>query len=135
MIDYVSILAANSNGILATQDGDKVRTRMLQYLFTEENKVYLSTSNKKALFAQLQANPNVSFCTYSESFTSVLSVYGKVVFEQDCTLRARALDANRLMRNIYTTPENPSFELFYIDVEEVVTFDFANGKQTYVIAK
>jgi uncharacterized pyridoxamine 5'-phosphate oxidase family protein len=133
MIDFESNLKANPNGVLATQDGDKVRTRVFQYLFADGNKVYFCTNSEKPVYAQLKANPNVSFCTYPQNFTPVVSVNGKVVFVEDATLKARALDENPSIKGIYQKPDNPIFKIFYIAVEEVETFSFADGPKTYSV--
>ncbi len=77
MFDYQAILKANPNGVLATQNGQGVGTRVFQYLFADANKVYFCTSNQKPVYDQLKANPNVSFCTYPANFSPVLSVNGK----------------------------------------------------------
>jgi len=131
MINYAEILKANPNGVLATQDGNKVKTRVFQYLFAEGKKVYFCTNSEKAVYAQLQANPNVSFCTYPQNFTPVLSVNGKAVFVEDKALKTRALDENPPIKGIYKTQDNPIFKLFYIEVEEVETFSFAEGPKSY----
>lgn len=131
MINYQEILKANPNGVLATQDGSNVKTRVFQYLFADGNKVYFCTSSQKPVYNQLQANPNVSFCTYPQDFTPVLSINGKAVFAENMALKARALDENPGIKGIYNTPENPCFKIFYIDVEEVETFSFAEGPKSY----
>ena len=133
MIDYQSILAASPNGVLATQDGNSVRTRVFQCLFTEGNKGYFCTSTEKPVYAQLTANPQVSFCTYPQNFTPVVSINGPVVFVQDTALKARALDENPGIKAIYETPDNPIFAIFYIDTKEVETFSFADGPKTYTV--
>ena len=133
MIDYAAILKSNPSGVLATQDNGKIKTRVFQYLFTDGNKVYFCTNNEKPVFKQLKANPYVSFCTYPADFAPVLSVNGKAVFINDMALKTRALDENPLIKGIYNTPENPVFELFYIDVEEVETFSFTEGPKTYTV--
>ena len=133
MIDYAAILKANPNGVLATQTGDKIKTRVFQYLFSDGNKVYFCTSNEKPVYSQIKANPYVSFCTYPADFAPVLSVNGKAVFVNDITLKIRALDENPGIKGIYNTPDNPVFEIFYIDVEEVETFSFAEGPKTYTV--
>ncbi|EXG84666.1 hypothetical protein K413DRAFT_1420 [Clostridium sp. ASBs410] len=133
MIDYAAVLKENPNGVLATQDGSKVKTRVFQYLFTDGNKVYFCTSNKKPVYEQIKANPNVSFCTYPANFTPVVSVNGKAVFVNDLSLKTRALDENPGIKGLYNAPDNPVFELFYIDVEEVETFSFTDGPKTYTI--
>lgn len=133
MINYQEILAANPNGVLASQNGDKVNTRVFQYLFAEGNKVYFCTGSQKPVYAQLLANPNVSFCTYPQNFSPVLSINGKAVFVEDMAIKTRALDENPPIKGIYETPENPIFKIFYIEVEEVETFSFAEGPKSYTV--
>lgn len=133
MIEYAAILKSNPNGVLATQDNRNIKTRVFQYLFSDGDKVYFCTSNEKPVYGQLQAHPEVSFCTYPANFSPVLSVNGKAVFVDDQALKARALDENPGIKGIYHTPDNPVFELFYIDVEEVETFSFADGPKTYTL--
>jgi len=133
MINFLEILKTNPCGVLATQNSNKVKTRVFQFLFADKNKVYFCTSSDKAVYAQLQANPNVSFCAFPQNFSPVLSINGKVVFVEDLALKARALDENPLIKGIYNTPDNPIFKLFYIDTEEVETFSFAEGARTYTL--
>jgi uncharacterized pyridoxamine 5'-phosphate oxidase family protein len=133
MVDFISALKGNPNGVLATQDGKKVRTRMFQYLFNDGNKVYFCTSSQKPVFEQLQKNPNVSFCTRTQDFSSVLSVNGKAIFAEDINIKARILDENPAIKGIYNTPDNPAFKIFYIDVKEVETFNFSDGAKRYSV--
>jgi uncharacterized pyridoxamine 5'-phosphate oxidase family protein len=133
MINYEEILKANPNGVFATLEGNKLRTRIFQYLFADGKKVYFCTNSEKSVYKQLVANPNVSFCTYPQNFTPVLSLNGKVVFVDDMALKARALDENPPIKGIYQTADNPIFKIFYIDVEEVETFSFAEGPNTYKV--
>jgi uncharacterized pyridoxamine 5'-phosphate oxidase family protein len=133
MFDYSEVLKANSSGVLATQADGKIKTRVFQYLFSEGNKVYFCTSNQKPVYLQIKANPYVSFCTYPADYAPVVSVNGKALFVNDMELKNRALDENPGIKGIYNTPENPIFELFYIEVEEVETFSFTEGPKTYSI--
>ena len=133
MFDFETILKQNPNGVLATQDGDKVRTRVFQYQFIESNKVYFCTQSHKPVYAQLTKNPNVSFCIYLAAFNPVLSVNGKAVFVEDTALKIRAIEGNPLIKDIYKTPDNPIFKMFYVDVAEVETFSFEDGTKTYTI--
>jgi uncharacterized pyridoxamine 5'-phosphate oxidase family protein len=133
MINFEEILKANPNGVMATQDGNKVKTRVFQFLFANGKKVYFCTSAEKPVYKQLQANPNVSFCTFPQNFAPVLSVNGKAVFVEDMALKTKALDENPPIKGIYQTPANPIFKIFYVDVEEVETFSFTEGPQTHKI--
>lgn len=133
MINYQEILQANPCGVLATQDGSAVKTRVFQYLFAEGNNVYFCTSSQKPVYAQLRDNPDVSFCTWAQNFAPVLSLNGKAVFVDDLTKKARALDENPAIKGIYQTPDNPIFKIFYIEVTQVETFSFAEGAKTYAV--
>ncbi|MDL2317750.1 pyridoxamine 5'-phosphate oxidase family protein [Eubacteriales bacterium OttesenSCG-928-A19] len=133
MIDYVALLVQTPNGVLATRDGDSLKTRVFQFLFADGNRVYFCTSSEKPVYAQLQANPAVSFCTYPQNFTPVLSINGRAVFVEDGALKARTLDENPGIKGIYNTPDNPVFKLFYVEVAEVETFSFADGPKTYTL--
>lgn len=133
MFDYAAVLKANPNGVLATQDGEKVKTRVFQYLFSDGNKVYFCTSNEKPVYQQLKAHPYVSFCTHPADYAPVVSVNGKVVFVDNLGLKKRALDENPGIKGIYGAADNPVFEIFYIDAEEVETFSFAEGPKTYAL--
>ncbi len=129
MKNFSEILKANPNGVLATKDGGQVKTRVFQFLFAEGNRVYFCTSSEKAVYAQLQADPNVSFCTFTPNFSPVMSVNGKAVFTNDLLPKTRALNENPMIKGIYGGPENPIFQLFYIDAQEVVTFSFSEGEK------
>ena len=131
MIDIAKILAKNPNGVLATVAEGKPATRVFQYLFADGNKVYFCTNSEKRVCAQLEANPNVSFCTLPQNFTPVLSVSGKAVFVEDIALKTRALDENPPIKGIYNTPDNPIFRLFYIEVNEIQTFSFEEGPKSH----
>ena len=131
MINYEELLKQNPSGVLATLSDNGIRTRVFQYLFADGNKVYFCTNSEKIVYAQLKANPSVSFCTYPQDFNPVLSINGKAVFVEDMALKTRALDENPTIKNIYNSPDNPIFKIFYIDVEEVDTFNFAEGSKNY----
>lgn len=130
MVNYEEMLTKYPNGVLATIDGAKVKTRVFQFLFCNGKKVYFCTANTKPVYAQLKANPYTSFCTCTPDFNPVMSVNGPVVFVNDLALKNRALDENPDIKGMYKSGDNPEFELFYIDAEEIETFDFAEGPQT-----
>lgn len=131
MFDFAAAYAKSPNGVLATRSGEGIRTRVFQYLFADGRKVYFCTSNEKDVYKELTANPNVSFCSYPADFAPVVSVGGKAVFVKDNALKARVLDENPMIKGIYNTPDNPVFEVFYIDAECVETFSFAEGPQKH----
>jgi uncharacterized pyridoxamine 5'-phosphate oxidase family protein len=77
------------------------------------------------------AAPFVSFCTCAKDFSVVLSINGKTVFVEDLQLKNRVLDENPRIKEIYQSGGNPTFRVFYIDVEEIETFSFDKGAVSY----
>ena len=96
---------------------------------SDGKKVYFCTENNKAVYKQIKENPNVSFCIHKPDFSYVLSISGKATFVNDINLKARTLDEYPALKEMFKTPNNPILELFYVDVEEVDTFDFVNGSK------
>ena len=129
MIDFSNFLKENLNGIFTTVEDGKPKSRAFQFLFADGKKVYFCTENNKAVFRQIKENPNVSFCAHKADFSYVLSISGKATFVNDVNLKARTLDEYPALKEMFKTPNNPILELFYVDVEEVDTFDFVNGSK------
>jgi uncharacterized pyridoxamine 5'-phosphate oxidase family protein len=133
MVDYVSILKENPNGVLATQDGKHVKTRVFQFLFADGDHVYFSTKSDKPVFAQLKDNSHASFCTFPPDFNPVLTIEGKAVFVEDLETKARAIEASQLIHDIFRTPMNPSLKVFYINVERVEIYTIEGGLRSFRI--
>jgi uncharacterized pyridoxamine 5'-phosphate oxidase family protein len=133
MFDFIPILQENPTGVLATQDGDKVKTRVFLFLFAEGKKVYFCTSSQKPVYHQLRAHPNASFCTWAKDFAPVVSVNGKAVFVEDRSLKERALRETPMLKEAYQSPDNPVFKIFYIEAETVETFISSEGLKTYLL--
>ena len=129
MIDFSKFLKENLNGIFTTVEDGKPKSRVFQFLFADGKKVYFCTENNKAVYKQIKENPNVSFCVHKPDFSYVLSISGKATFVNDINLKARTLDEYPALKEMFKTPNNPILELFYVDVEEVDTFDFVNGSK------
>ncbi|MFV0314357.1 MAG: pyridoxamine 5'-phosphate oxidase family protein [Anaerotignum sp.] len=133
MINFVEKLEANPNGVFATQEKGKIKTRVFQYLFAEGTKVYFCTSNEKPVYKQIKESAYVSFCTHPNNFSEVVSINGKAVFVNDLELKNRILETYPMIKGIYKSGDNPIFEAFYVDVDEVETFSFTEGPKTYTI--
>lgn len=133
MIDYMSIIKENPAGVLATRDGDRVRTRYVSVFYTEGNRLYFTTGSEKPLCDQLKKNPNASFCTHAQSYNPVLTVEGKVTFVDDMGIKTRFMEEYPSIRGHYGTPESPGYQLFYLEAAETSVFYPAEGKTTYQV--
>lgn len=127
MTNYQDVLQNNPSGVLATQNGDRLDTRVLHSLFADGTKIYFCTSGNKPVYAQLMANPNASFCTYPPNYSPVLTLSGKVTFVDDMAFKARVMAESDMVKRNYQAPDNPVFMLFYLEVEEVKTYTYADG--------
>ena len=105
---------------------NKPKVRPFQFMFEEKGKLYFCTSNQKKVFQQIQNNPDVEISCCSESF-SWLRLSGKVVFSKDLALKQRVLDKSPLVKSIYESADNPSFELFYLDEAVATIADFSGN--------
>ncbi|UQZ87694.1 pyridoxamine 5-phosphate oxidase [Deltaproteobacteria bacterium Smac51] len=131
MFDFAKAFSENPNGVLATVDGDQIKTRVFQYLFTENGRAHFCTSREKDVFKQLTANPQAAFCAFAPDYSPVVSINGKAVFVEDAALKTRILNENPMINGIYKSPDNPVFAVFYIEPLAVETFSFADGPNKY----
>lgn len=110
---------------------DKPKVRPFQFMLEEGARLYFCTSNQKTVFKEIQKHPYVELCASGENF-SWLRLSGKVVFSKDLKLKAKIQEAIPLVKSIYKTPDNPAFEIFYLDEAVATIADFSgNPPQTF----
>jgi uncharacterized pyridoxamine 5'-phosphate oxidase family protein len=104
----------------------KPKVRPFQFALEDDGKIYYCTSNQKPVFKQMQANPNVEICASGENF-SWLRLSGKAIFVDDLKMKAKVQEAMPMVKSIYKTPDNPIFELFYLEYAVAVITDFSGN--------
>ena len=110
---------------------DKPKVRPFQFMLEEGRRLYFCTSNQKPVFKEIQKRPYVEFCASGAGF-SWLRLSGKVVVSKDLGLKARIQEASPLVKSIYKTPDNPTFEVFYLADAAATIADFSgNPPQTF----
>lgn len=124
MREVIEFLDANPVGCLGTIDNGKPRVRPFQSMFEQDDKLYFCTANNKEVFKQLQANPFIEFSSSSKEFITV-RLRGQIKLSQDLEIKKRIIAGNELVRSIYQTPENPIFEIFYLEHGSVIMSDFS----------
>ena len=65
------------------------------------------------MFKELDANPNWEIVVATPEF-AWLRISGKVEFTDSTELKQKVIDSNELVKTLYETPENPTFEVFTI---------------------
>ncbi|MBN2029328.1 pyridoxamine 5'-phosphate oxidase family protein [bacterium] len=125
MSEVTEFLNKSQNQYLATLGLDgKPQVRPFQFMLEENGKLYFCTSNEKNVYKEIKGNPNVQICVVGENF-SWIRLSGKVVFSDDLEIKARIQESNELVKSIYQTPDNPVFEIFYLDDATAVIADFS----------
>lgn len=132
MINLGDFFNSSVTGVFTTVADNRPYTRVFQVLWYEHNKLFFCTGSKKEVYKQLMNNPNVSFCSENK-YNPVLSIYGKAVFLDDISYKERAFKELPMLVNLYQTPQNELFKVFYIDIEEVKTFDYTNGPKLFKV--
>jgi uncharacterized pyridoxamine 5'-phosphate oxidase family protein len=132
--EFAELLAAYPHGVFANRFGEGIRTQIITYSFVEGNRVYFSTTSDKPFYAQVTANPWVSFVTYPPDWEPVLSLNGKVIFTQDRAKIEKVLEVNDYARRHFKSADNPLLRVFYIDVEIIETYRYT-GAEVFAAAR
>jgi Uncharacterized conserved protein len=132
MINFEEILNKKVNGVLATIGENGPQTRVFQSLWAENNKVYFCTGAQKEVGKQLANNPKASFCV-ENNFSPVMSVNGDIFFVDEIDYKERAFQTLPMLKNLYQSPTNPNFKVFYIEIKQIKTFSYAEGPKEYTL--
>jgi len=124
MQEVAKFLKENSSGFLATIDSGKPKVRPFQFMLEENGKLYFCTNNTKEVFKQLQTNPFIEFSSSTPDFAWI-RMSGEIKFSNDLAIKAKIMEASALVKSIYKKPDNPIFEIFYIDHGAAVIADFS----------
>lgn len=105
---------------LATTEDDKPRVRPFGLVVEHDDKLWFGTANTKVVFRQLQANPFVEISATSSDMEWI-RLSGKAVFENNIEVKQKAFELLPMLANIYKSPDDPVFEVFYL-ANATVTF-------------
>jgi uncharacterized pyridoxamine 5'-phosphate oxidase family protein len=127
MQEVVKFLNENINGFLATLEDGKPRVRPYQFMLEDGGKLCFSTNNTKEVCKQLKANPSMQFsCTNAHS--GWLRLSGEVKFSNDIKIKEKILAKSEVVKSIYKTSDNPTFEVFYLDHGTALILDLPGGQ-------
>lgn len=122
----MQFISENRTGFLATVDASgKPRVRGWMVMNVEENRIVLSTSNKKKVFQQLKETPLAEWLSTKNSTT--LRANAEVVFELDADIRQNLIDNSPVIQNLYAG-RTEEIEFFYLENIEFDWFEFSMPK-------
>ena len=121
---------------LATCEGNLPKLRVFQIMKQEGNVLYFSTSSRKAIWQELQANPNVELLAYANNVSVRCS--GMVNFDVEDDIRRWIYDNNPVLSRLYSSYKQlvyfclPIAELDYYDLSPTppvfLRFDLMSGE-------
>lgn len=126
MKDVVEFLNANPVQYLATVGCDgKAKCRPFMFCFEKDNRLWFCTNNKKDVYADMQANPNVQL-SVSDATYAWIRLNGEAVFENNMEVKEACMN-NPIVKSQYNTADNPIFEVFYLKNAKAVIADFSGN--------
>lgn len=88
-------------------------------LFAElDGRLYLATSEKKAVYMELCRDPRVEISCASP-YAQWMRIRGKAVFVEDAAYEEKVMDKSEVLERFYSINDRASIKIFYIDEAEV----------------
>ena len=106
---------------LATIDNNKPRVRPFGAVNIFENKLYIQTGKSKNVSKQMQINSNVEICGFLDG--KWLRVEGKVVRDERREAKVSMLEANPVLKNMYSADDNNT-EVLYFENAKATFYSF-----------
>ena len=127
MNEVIQFLKENPVQYLATIGLDgKPKVRPFQFMIEEDNKLFFSTSNQKDVFSQIKNTTSVELCISNAKF-EWMRLSGEVVVCDDLAIKSKVIESSELVKSIYKTSDNPTFEIFYLNNAKAVIADFSGN--------
>ena len=112
-------LRQHNEGVLATVSGDRPQTRAFQAMKVEGTTLYFATSARKAVYSQLQTNPNAEFIVLADKVS--VRCGGTVAFDVDDDTQRWIYDHNEVLRRLYD--DYSQMVYFRLPVEQLEYYD------------
>ncbi len=112
---------------LATADGDQPRVRPFGTQDIFEGKLYIQTGKSKAVSRQIQANPKVEICAFTNG--EWLRLSGKLVRDDRIEAKQHMLDAHPQLKGMYSA-EDDNTEVLYFEDAEATFASFGGAPRT-----
>ena len=96
---------------IATEEGNKPRVRPFGVVNIFEGKLYIQTGKSKNVSKQMQINPNVEICSCIDG--KWIRLEGKVVRDDRREAKVSMLDANPILKNMYSADDDNTEVLYF----------------------
>lgn len=129
MKEALQFLQDSGTFYLATVEGDQPRVRPFGAVCGFEEKLYITTSNQKDVYAQMQKNPKVEISGMTQE-GKWIRLSAEAVRDDRFEARKAMLDANPGLRNMYSE-EDGKIEVLYLKNATATICSFTEAPVTY----
>ena len=112
---------------IATIDGDQPRVRPFGVVNIFEGKLYIQTGKSKNVSKQMQINPKVEISAFMDG--TWIRLEGTVVRDDRREAKASMLDANPMLRSMYSEDDDNT-EVLYFDKAKATFCSFTKEPET-----
>jgi uncharacterized pyridoxamine 5'-phosphate oxidase family protein len=119
----VALLAEAGVFHIATVDARQPRVRPFGFVMEYEGRIYFTTGNKKDFYRQVKKNPKLEISAMLKN-DRWLRVSGEAVFDGLASAKQKAFEIYPDFKNLYQSPENPTFEVFYLKNATATLYSF-----------
>ena len=112
---------------IATIDGDQPRVRPFGVVNIFEGKLYIQTGKSKNVSKQMQINPKVEISAFMDG--KWIRLEGTVVRDDRREAKASMLDANPMLRSMYSEDDDNT-EVLYFDKAKATFCSFTDAPRT-----
>ena len=104
---------------LATVDGDKPRVRPFGTAEIFDNHLYIQTGKVKDVYKQIEKNPNVEICAYSNG--RWIRIEGKLIPDERIEAKKDMLDKNPTLRGMYNENDDNTIVLYFESAKATIS--------------
>ena len=112
---------------LATVEGDQPRVRPFGTVNIFEDKLYIQTAKSKEVSKQIQKNPKVELCGFTEG--KWIRVAGELVRDDRVEAKQSMLDAHPSLKGMYSA-EDDNTEVLYFKNATATISSFTDAPKT-----
>ncbi|MDR1460905.1 MAG: pyridoxamine 5'-phosphate oxidase family protein [Campylobacteraceae bacterium] len=132
IIDFLN--AAGAFFVGTVDEKGKPRVRPFSFIMEWEGKLTFVTNNQKDVYKQLNANPYADICAFNSS-DEWIRISGKVKFFQNVEANRKVFEIMPMLKEMYTSAENPILVCFSYEEGEAAFYAFRSGNQPFKTIK
>lgn len=91
----------------------------------QKKKLWFCTNNKKDVYEDILNNPEIEISVSDKNYAWI-RLNGKAVFENNMNVKEACM-SNPIVKGQYNSPDNPIFEVFYLDNAQATIADFSGN--------